>query len=412
MEDSFITKKLKYNTLKKTIKSDSSMINHGTIDSVHTKIMDDFEKQKKNIPKMQQKINFYKNELNNILKKDPSDYKLSDINKKSELKDKIELLEDQILTISSGNEEMDYFITNLEYLKEYYGSDKNINSLKNKENNNINFIGQNVTNDNLLNKEKVFNLVDFFEKKTKVQKINENGNIFEDYIKCTLNKTIKKKNALTQICPDCGIEKILQSSDGNLVCIECGHTDQLVVDMEKINFKDPFYENKSTKYKRMNHFSELLNQFQAKESSEIPPNIFNSIINEIKKQKITNPLSLNKKKMRSILKKLELNKFFEHIPFIINKITGLPPPTLNRETEERLKSMFKEIQLPFELFRPKNRKNFINYNYIFHKFFQLLEYDHFLPHFSLLKSPSKLREQDELWEKICKYLKWEFIPST
>lgn len=407
MEDSFITKKLKYNTLKKTIKSDSSMINHGTIDSVHTKIMDDFDKQKKNIPKIQQKINSYKNELNNILKKDPSDYKLTDINKKSDLKDKIDQLEEQIITITSYNEEIDYFMTNLEYLKEYYGSDKNINSLKNKENNNDNL------SINYKSNEKMVNLMDFFEKKTKtLQKLNDNSSLFEDYIKCTLNKNIKKKNALTQLCPDCGIEKILQSSDGNLVCIECGHSDQLVVDMEKINFKDPFYENKSTKYKRMNHFSELLNQFQAKESSEISSKIFNSIIGEIKKQKITNPLELNKKKMRSILKKLELNKFFEHIPFIINKITGLPPPTLNRETEEKLKSMFKEIQQPFELYRPKNRKNFINYNYIFHKFFQLLEYDHFLPHFPLLKSPSKLREQDELWEKICKHLKWEFIPST
>jgi hypothetical protein len=38
--------------------------------------------------------------------------------------------------------------------------------------------------------------------------------------------------------------------------------------------------------------------------------------------------------------------------------------------------------------------------------------DQFLPHFPLLKSSSKLREQDELWEKMCKYLKWEFIQST
>ena len=73
--------------------------------------------------------------------------------------------------------------------------------------------------------------------------------------------------------------------------------------------------------------------------------------------------------------------------------------------------MFKEIQEPFRMFKPPSRKNFLNYNYVFHKFFELLGMDHFLAHFPLLKSPIKLRDQEEIYEKICKYLKWEFIPS-
>ena len=31
--------------------------------------------------------------------------------------------------------------------------------------------------------------------------------------------------------------------------------------------------------------------------------------------------------------------------------------------------------------------------------------------FPLLKSPEKLRAQDMIWEKICRELGWEFIPS-
>ena len=98
--------------------------------------------------------------------------------------------------------------------------------------------------------------------------------------------------------------------------------------------------------------------------------------------------------------------------YIINYITGLPPPTITRDTEEKLKSMFKEIQEPFNLYRTKERKNFINYNYLFHKFFQLLGMDEFLPHFQLLKSHIKLLECDYLWMQICNHLKWEYIPST
>jgi hypothetical protein len=398
MDDLFITKKLKYTTLKKTIQNDSSLINFGTIDSLHMKFMTEFDKQNKNISKIKAKNEKIKKELIELQNKAPNTYTVEDISKKANLLCKIEEYNDMIEKINEANDELDYFTKSLPILKQYYGINRNTQVNEQKPTNN-----------------QSKDLLDFFnsQKKNKEKNVfNENETILEEYLKCTLNKNIKKKNIQIQICPDCNIEKILQSNDGHMVCMSCGHSDQIIVDMEKINFKDPYYENKSTGYKRMNHFSELMNQFQAKESTDISPKIFNTIILEIKRQRIIDPTKLTKKRMRFILKKLELNQYFEHIPFIINRLTGLPPPTITRELEEKLKSMFKEIQEPFKLFRSKKRKNFLNYNYVFHKFFELLEMDHFLQHFPLLKSPSKLREQDELWEKICKYLRWEFIPST
>ena len=47
-----------------------------------------------------------------------------------------------------------------------------------------------------------------------------------------------------------------------------------------------------------------------------------------------------------------------------------------------------------------------------YKFFELLELDEYLECFKLLKSISKLREQDQIWKKICKDLEWEYIPSV
>ena len=40
-----------------------------------------------------------------------------------------------------------------------------------------------------------------------------------------------------------------------------------------------------------------------------------------------------------------------------------------------------------------------------------LELDDLLQYFPLLKSPQKLMEQDQVWKKFCKYLKWEFYPT-
>ena len=84
---------------------------------------------------------------------------------------------------------------------------------------------------------------------------------------------------------------------------------------------------------------------------------------------------------------------------------------MSREIEERLRVMFREIQNPFIKYCPKDRKNFLSYSYVLHKFCELLEYDDFLDKFPLLKSREKLHQQDLIWKNICEYLNWEFIKS-
>jgi hypothetical protein len=112
------------------------------------------------------------------------------------------------------------------------------------------------------------------------------------------------------------------------------------------------------------------------------------------------------------LKKIGLTQFYEHSTHIISKLSGRPPPTINRETEEKLRLMFKQIQTPFEKYCPRSRINFLSYSYVLHKFCELLELDDFLECFPYLKSREKLIIQDKIWENICKDLRWEFISSV
>jgi hypothetical protein len=135
------------------------------------------------------------------------------------------------------------------------------------------------------------------------------------------------------------------------------------------------------------------------------------ILLEIKKQKISNMADLNAKKLKEILKKLRMNKYYEHIPHILNKLNGLPIPHFEPELEEKLRSMFKLIQAPFLRHADATRKNFLSYSYCLHKMCQLLGRDEFLSNFSLLKSRDKLFSQDQTWKKICEELNWTFIPS-
>ena len=84
---------------------------------------------------------------------------------------------------------------------------------------------------------------------------------------------------------------------------------------------------------------------------------------------------------------------------------------MNRQQEEQLRMMFKEIQVPFMNNCPETRSNFLSYSYVLHKFCELLEYDYLLAHFPLLKSREKLLQQDKIWKLICKELQWQYIAS-
>lgn len=161
----------------------------------------------------------------------------------------------------------------------------------------------------------------------------------------------------------------------------------------------------------INHFNEWISQIQGKETTDIPDEVYDKILLEIKKQKISNMADLTCSKIKEILKGLRFNKYYEHIPHIINKLNGLPTPHFDPELEDKLRSMFKQIQPLFLKYAPALRKNFLSYSFVLHKFVQLHGKDEYLQYFPLLKSRDKLSAQDQIWRKICEELNWEFIRS-
>ena len=117
-------------------------------------------------------------------------------------------------------------------------------------------------------------------------------------------------------------------------------------------------------------------------------------------------------RLREILKKLKLNRLYDHVNYIINRLNGTNAAIIDRDTEEKLRHMFKEIQPAFQKHCPKDRRNFLAYPYVLYKFCELLEMDDFLKNFQLLKNRDKLYVQDKTWEKICEEMKWQFIRTV
>jgi len=212
-------------------------------------------------------------------------------------------------------------------------------------------------------------------------------------------------------CPHCETEMIFSANEANFTCSNCGYQDFVLVDSDKPSYKDPPREVSYYAYKRINHFNEWLAQFQAKETTEIPQEVYDAILLELKKERIMDFRTLKASKVKEILKKLKFNKYYEHIPHIINRLNGQTAAVMSREIEEKLRYMFKEIQPSFQAHCPKDRNNFLSYSYVLYKFCELLELDEYLPCFQLLKNRDKLYIQDKIWQKICADLQWQFIRS-
>ncbi len=195
------------------------------------------------------------------------------------------------------------------------------------------------------------------------------------------------------------------------VCMDCGFA-QYTFSGERSYKEEQENETKIIySYKRENHFNEWLAQFQAKEVTNISQEVFDLLKSEFRKQKASKS-DITHTRVRELLKKLKLNKYYEHVPYITSILNGIKPPRMTQDLEEKLRVMFHHIQKPFTKHCPPERKNFLSYSYILYKFCELLSEDDFLICFPLLKSKDKLYKQDQIWKNITDELHWEFIPTV
>jgi ribosomal protein S27E len=240
--------------------------------------------------------------------------------------------------------------------------------------------------------------------------------IFTDYLIDVEKKNIAKPQQRTMdVCKTCAYSNIIHFHDtSDLVCDGCGAIVAALIS-EELTYREEQETSEKIvnySYKRENHFNEWLSQFQAQEMTTIPGEVIDQLRSELKKMKIKNLEDITHAKIRGLLKKLRLNKYYEHVPYITNILNGIKPPNMPQELEEYLRIMFKDIQKPFDDNCPTERKNFLSYSYVLYKFCELLGEDDYLQYFPLLKSKEKLYQQDVIWNKICHDLKWEFIPTV
>jgi ribosomal protein S27AE len=317
---------------------------------------------------------------------------------KNSCKNEIKKLTKEIKEYEKNNldNETNYYLDTSLLLNEYYNG-------KNNEINTKKVNGKNIIS--LMNEKADTN--------HKKKEVNKQHSIIDSYMS-KINDKILLDYGINdnEDCPHCNITFVIKHLESKLICEKCGYTKEIIINSEKVSYKDPPRETSFFAYKRINHFNEWIAQFQAKETTDIPDEVYKGIISELNKNKNLKLHDVKYKHIREILKKLKYNKYYEHIPHIINIINGNKAPLLSINQEDQLRMMFKEIQQPFMKHCPEERKNFLSYSYVLHKFCELIELDHLLENFPYLKSREKLQQQDIIWQKICGELSWEYIPSV
>jgi len=320
------------------------------------------------------------------------------VEQKLDIEDKINELTEKIRETKSKKKE--YFLDNSKFIFEYFENKKSISD------------GTAVQAST--NKSKLVNT--FFkikqENTDELKQQRENNNIVIKYLS-NIDDSFLDVNSFvcqTDICKICNKGELIPLEDeGIMVCNSCSRSIPYLIENEKPSYKEPPKEVCFYAYKRINHFKEILAQFQGKETTQIPPDVIENIKLQIKKERIE-LAQITNIKTKEILKKLGYNKYYEHIPFIKDKL-GIKPPIMSPELEETLCNLFVELQSPYSKYCPDDRVNFLNYYYTAYKLCELLGEEKYLPLFPLLKDREKRIEQDDIWKKICEELDWEFIPT-
>jgi predicted amidophosphoribosyltransferase len=396
-------KEKKKNTNNKTIVKT-------TIDSKHNQHLKSLLEKQNELPILKEKLEKLQLEWDSKYNKPNSELTSKQIDEKLDLRDLMAEIQEEINKLEKNIDLKEYLTNTSHILYEFSTKSESFNS-STKTNNSF----------------KKKSVMDFFSKEDNNEKIETKSNeeigksmdkgdlinVYMSILDPEFIKTLEEPDGEElNRCKVCGHFCTTDEDEGVMICDKCGAQQKILIENDLPSYKEPPREITYFAYKRINHFNEWLAQFQAKETTDIKEDIFEKIKTELKKEKIIDMKTLKATKVRDILKKLSLQRYYEHSNYITNRLSGIPAPVIDNETEEKLKNMFRDIQGPWMKFCPDDRSNFFSYPFVLFKCLQLLEKDELLKHFRLLKSREKLAEQDSLWRKICEDLRWEFIRTV
>ena len=209
-------------------------------------------------------------------------------------------------------------------------------------------------------------------------------------------------------CMDCTLRRIVDYERSTLVCIKCGLCEYYPLYVASYNHTMQPLRRKCI-YKISDNFKVILNQFFYCGKRVIPDDIMEMIRDEIHNE--TNKLypyeiPLMSPILECILKRNELSMYKDSIYFIYFKLSGGSFPHITTKEYNTILKAFNVISSIYDKYKPNDRTSFLNYSFVLRKLLIMLgkvEYAKYIPQ---LKTHSKQKELERVWELITKDREW------
>ena len=231
-----------------------------------------------------------------------------------------------------------------------------------------------------------------------------------DEIECELMGEVYKepKKRDHYFCMDCKLRKIVDYERSILTCTKCGVFEYHTVYVSSYNHTMQPSRRKCI-YKRYDNFRVILNQFFYGGKSTVPDDVIVAIKDEIHNEtnilyNYTIPITIPI--LECILKRNELTMKKGSLYYIYFKLSGVPFPHIDTKEYDMMLKVIDVVSTIYEKYKPKGRKSFLNYPFVLKQILIMRGMDQYAKYIPKLKTHSKQKELEHVWELITKDPEW------
>ena len=230
-----------------------------------------------------------------------------------------------------------------------------------------------------------------------------------DELECELNgdEYEAPKNHKRNFCIDCNLEMLIDYEKSTLVCTKCGVFEYYPVHV--LSYNNTMRYRRKCICKRSDNFKTILNQFFYGVNKVVPDDVMKAIRNEICNRynilyNYTIPLTIPI--LECILKRNKMMKYKNSIYFIFFKLKSQPLPYITITEKDMMLNMFNVVSNIYDKYKPNDRKSFLNYSFVLKKLLIVLGKNDYAKYIPPLKTNSKQKELERIWELITKDPEW------
>ena len=260
------------------------------------------------------------------------------------------------------------------------------------------------------------NFMGIVEKNDKEVRKKEIINKYLKMVSCYIKDLdIKIDTYRDNSCENCKGNNFESIDEVISVCTDC-YTERKILkhissykDIDRVNICSKYT------YNRKIHFRDCINQYQGKQNSSIPTEVYTKLNKEFEnhfllvdsEDKLIKYKKINKGIIMIFLKELNFSKHYENINLIYYNITGNKPDDISHLEEKLMYDFDKLTALYDKLFTKKiNRNNFINTQYVLYQLLKRHKHPCKKGDFSVLKTIDRISFHDDICKVLFQKLGW------